>query len=161
MDNIEFEIQMELDGEKYYNEQAELNKGNRLESVFRLLAKDEHKHAEIVKKYADEKNFELSAENAFTEFENVFSNEKDFKLETTTDPLQVDAYRLALSKEQESIDLYKKMYDEAETDEGKKLFEYLIKQEEYHYNIFDNLVDHLRKAEDWVEDAEFGRRPKY
>ena len=161
MDNIEFAIQMELDGEKYYNEQAELNKGNRLEKVFRLLAKDEKQHAEIVRKYADEKNFELADDNSFTEFENVFSDEKDFKLETTTDPLQVDVYRLALTKEQESIDLYKKMMDEAETEDGKRLFGYLIKQEEYHYNIFDNLVDHLRKAEDWVEDAEFGRRPKY
>lgn len=161
MDNIQFAIQMELDGEKYYNEQAELNKGNRLESVFRLLAKDEQKHAEIVRKYADQKSFDLSEDNAYSEFENVFKNQEDFKLETTTDPLQVDAYRLALKKEQESIDLYMKMRDEAKTEDGRKLFEYLVKQEEYHYNIFDNLVDHLRKAEDWVEDAEFGRRPKY
>ena len=161
MDYIEFAIQMELDGEKYYNEQAEKNKGNRLEKVFRLLAEDEHRHADIVRKYADAKGYELDEKNALNEFKNVFSDEKDFGVEIEAMPHQIDAYRLALSKEQESIDLYKKMKDEAETDDGKKLFGYLVKQEEEHYNIFDNLVDHLRKAEDWVEDAEFGRRPKY
>ena len=149
MDNIQFAIQMELDGEKYYTEQAEKNKGNKLERVFRLLAEDEHRHAEIVRKYGDSKGYDLDDENAFNEFNNIFTNEGDFSLEITTDPHQVDVYRLALGKEQESINLYKKMMDEAETDDGKRLFEYLIRQEEYHYNIFDNIVDHLRKAEDW------------
>ncbi len=161
MDNIEFAIQMELDGKNFYNEQAEINKGKSLERVFRLLAEEEQKHADTIRKYADQKGYELDEQKALGEFKNIFTDEEDFKLETTVDPNQIDVYRLALSKEQESIDLYNKMKAEAETDDGKKLFGYLVKQEEEHYNIFDNLVDHLRKAEDWVEDAEFGRRPKY
>ncbi|MDY0236131.1 MAG: ferritin family protein [Gudongella sp.] len=161
MDNIKFAIQMELDGEKFYNEQAEKNKGNKLEEVFRFLAKDEHKHAELVKTFADAGGYVLDEGNALNEFNNIFTDEKDFSLKTTTDPRQIDAYRLALRKEKESIDLYKKMREESETDEGKKLFDYLVRQEEYHYSIFDNLEEHLRKAEDWVEDAEFGKRPKY
>ncbi len=161
MDYLEFAIQMELDGEKYYLEQAEQNKDTALYKVFTLLAKDEKKHADIVRNYANATNYELSEENAFTEFENVFSKQGDFKLELKEVPDQLDAYRLALSKEQESIDLYKKMHEEVEDEKGKALFAYLIKQEEYHYQIFDNVVQHLRKAEDWVEDAEFGVRDTY
>ncbi|WP_422486928.1 ferritin-like domain-containing protein [Gudongella sp. DL1XJH-153] len=161
MNNVEFAIQMEIDGENYYREQAEKNKGNALEKVFLNLADDEKKHADLVKKYADAMDYSLDEKNAFVEFESVFKSESDFKVEAKVDPNQLDAYRLALKKEQESIDLYKKMNEEAETEKGKKLFDYLVRQEEYHYKIFDDMVQHLRKAEDWVEDARFGRRDTY
>lgn len=161
MNYVEFAIQMELDGEKYYREQAEKNKGNALEKVFINLAEDEKRHAELVKNYADVMDYTLDEKNALTEFENVFKSESDFKVEIKTNPDQLDAYRLALKKEEESIELYKKMKDEADSDKGKKLFDYLIKQEEYHYKIFNDMIEHLRKAEEWVEDARFGKRETY
>ncbi len=161
MNYVEFAIQMEIDGENYYREQAEKNKGNALEKVFLNLADDEKKHADLVKKYAEAKDYSLDEQNAYVEFESVFKSESDFKVETTVDPNQLDAYRLALKKEQESIDLYKKMKEEAESEKGKNLFDYLVRQEEYHFKIFDDMVQHLRKAEDWVEDARFGRRDTY
>jgi len=45
---LKFAIQMELDGERYYLEQAELNKDNNLRPVFVMLAGEERKHAEIL-----------------------------------------------------------------------------------------------------------------
>ena len=161
MDYLEFAIKMELDGEKYYLEQAELNKDTALYKVFTLLAQDEKKHADLVRNYANATNYQLSDENAITEFENVFTNEDVFKVENKTMADQMDAYKMALTKEQESIDLYTKLHDEVDDEKGKALFVYLIKQEEYHYKIFDNVIEHLRKAEDWIEDAEFGVRDTY
>ena len=46
MTSLEFAINLEIEGEKYYRKQAELNKDNYLKVVFELLAKDEKKHAE-------------------------------------------------------------------------------------------------------------------
>lgn len=164
MNYVEFAIQMEIDGEKYYREQAEKNKGNLLEKVFLDLAEDEKRHAELVRNYADATDvmeYNLDEENALTEFENVFKKESDFKIDIKLNPDQLDAYRLALKKELESIDLYKKMKDEANSEKGKNLFDYLIKQEENHYKIFNDIIEHLMKAEEWVEDAEFGKREIY
>ena len=161
MSNVEFAIQMEIDGQKYYLEQAEKNKGTALEKVFVMLAKDEEKHEALVRNYAKAVEYEMSVENAITEFNNVFKSAEDFKTELKGMPEQIDAYRLALGKEKESIDLYQKMKDEASEEKDKALFDYLIKQEEYHFTIFDNLVQHLRIAEEWVEDAEFGKRDTY
>ena len=45
MNNFEFAIKREIDGENYYLEQAEANKGNALSTVFLSLAKDEENHA--------------------------------------------------------------------------------------------------------------------
>ena len=48
MRSYEFAIRMELDGEKYYMEQAEKHKNSGLYTIFLTLAKDERKHAQIL-----------------------------------------------------------------------------------------------------------------
>ncbi len=48
MDILVYAIKMELDGEKYYKEQAKLNRENNLYNVFMDLAKDESDHAKIL-----------------------------------------------------------------------------------------------------------------
>lgn len=158
MTALEFAIQMELDGEKYYLEQAEKNKDNNLYTVFKILADEERVHAEILEKHAKEIEYEMDESAAYTEFQNVFVSLDDFNVETKAAPDQLDGYRLALQKEQESIDLYEKMLAEAKRDEDRVLFEFLVEQEKIHYQVFDDITQHLIKAEQWVEDAEFGRR---
>ena len=44
MNSLEFAISMELEGGKYYREQAEKNQGNSLRTVFLMLAEDEDNH---------------------------------------------------------------------------------------------------------------------
>eukprot|EP00825_Cyclidium_porcatum_P042734 TRINITY_DN5911_c0_g1_i3.p1 TRINITY_DN5911_c0_g1~~TRINITY_DN5911_c0_g1_i3.p1 ORF type:complete len:169 (+),score=41.19 TRINITY_DN5911_c0_g1_i3:76-582(+) len=48
MNVLEFAIQMEQDGEKYYREQAELYTQNNLNVVCRMLADDEKMHAQLL-----------------------------------------------------------------------------------------------------------------
>ena len=74
---------------------------------------------------------------------------------------QLDFYRAATEMEQKSIDLYTGFLKEVEKDADKELFSYLIKQEQQHYNILDELSIMLRRAEEWVESAEFGDREEY
>jgi rubrerythrin len=60
--------------------------------------------------------------------------------------------------EKESIDLYQKFLSEATDDEEKKLYEFLIKQEEQHFEAFEEMSRLLQNAEWWIESPEFGRR---
>ncbi|MDI9441400.1 MAG: ferritin family protein [Bacillota bacterium] len=161
MSALKFAIQMELDGERYYLEQAELNKDNNLRPVFVMLAGEERKHAEILQQYADESDYNLTESGAYTEFKNVFADLDDFSVEVKTTPEQLDGYRLALEKEREMVELYEKMLQEAKTDQDRELFGFLIKEEKKHYQIFSDIIEHLLKAEQWVEDAEFGLREEY
>lgn len=161
MSALEFAIKLELDGEKYYNEQAQLNKDNELSSVFKILAAEERMHAEILERYAKDENYKLVDSKAYSEFESVFANMENFSSNIKTAPEQIDAYRLALTKEQEMIDLYKKMHKEVKSKQDKELFAFLVEQEKIHYRLFDDIIQHLIKAEQWVEDAEFGLREDY
>lgn len=161
MKNFERAIKMELDGETYYREQAKLNKDNSLNTVFLLLAEDERNHAKILESKFNKLSFQLDDNNILLESKNVFKGIRDFKSEIKKNPSQLDVYKLALVKEKESIDLYKKSLSEATNHEEKELFEYLVKQETDHFQIVEELILLLSRPDDWVESAEFGIREEY
>jgi rubrerythrin len=47
---------------------------------------------------------------------------------------------------------------QAEDNESRKIFEYLVNQEKEHLAVLDELALLLNKSNDWVEAAEFGVR---
>jgi rubrerythrin len=152
---------MELEGEKYYLRQAEINKLNALSVVFRMLAEDEHRHAEILQNKVKHLDYKLEQSETISEIDHIFKDLGDLKVEIKEIPNQIDAYQKALKAEKESIDLYTKSLAEATDEESKELFQYLVKQEQYHYTTLEELISLLSKAEEWVENAEFGLRKDY
>lgn len=161
MTAIEFAIKMELDGEKYYLEQSEKIEHAGLKAVFTLLAQEEREHADLLEKYAAKVDYEMKDSRVPAKFKGVFAGEQDLRVEYKARPEQLDAYNLALEKEKESIELYEKMGAEATTEDDKRLFAFLVEQEKIHYNTFQELIEHVIKAKQWVESAEFGLREDY
>ena len=161
MNNWKFAIDMELDGEKYYKEQANINKDNGLNVVCLMLAQDEKKHAQILTDKMNEKSFQLIESETLSKAKNIFKGMGDIKSEDKEIPSQLDFYRSATEKEKQSIDLYKEYLSKATENTEKELFQYLIKQEEKHYEVLDNIASLLIKPEEWVENAEFGIRKDY
>lgn len=158
MNILEFAINMELEGQNYYDEQARLNKDNGLFRVFSTLAEDEKNHAEILQNKKAGKDYTLT-DTKFSSIENVFGGD-DLKIsDIKTSPEQLDLYRFALDKEEESIKLYKKLLSKADAD--KELFNFLIKEEENHHKIIENIVEMVSRPKEWVESAEFGVRDDY
>ena len=160
MKSLEYAIQMERDGEKYYLEQAELYKGTHLAQVFRMLARDEQEHARILERHKGKLEYSLEEGQAYPAFQSVFQNLAAFEVEIKSIPEHLDVYEQALKMEEASIKLYQEMLAEAEM-RARRLFTFLVEQERQHQEVFAQVVEHLRKAEQWVESAEFGRREEY
>ncbi len=161
MNPMEFAINLEKNGEKYYREQAEKYKGTSVFNIFVMLANDENYHAQILEKKLANKEFELKDTAVVDESKDIFSKAEEFSSDIFSEPRQVDLLREALDKEEESIDLYQKLYDEAGNEEDSRLFMFLINEEKKHYKTIDELIKMHRHAEEWVEDAEFGNRDPY
>ena len=162
MTSLEFAINLEVEGEKYYRQQAELNKDNYLKVVFDLLAKDEKKHAEKLRNRSKHLVNDLKEKSALKEEDNIFLGLNDFFTKVNDESQkQLQAYEKALEIEQESIDLYEKLHSEAQDNDDKELFAYLIGQEKEHYQLFFNIIKLLNRPNEWVEDAEFGLREEY
>jgi rubrerythrin len=154
-------IKMEIDGEKYYRNLAEMNKDNHLHGVFQMLADDEKDHAHVLKQKEEHQKCTLKKGQTFQKASSVFQSLEEFKSEIKEIPSQIDSYRFALEKEQESIDLYTDLKEKAESGGDKEIYDFLIEQEKDHYKTINSLIDFLTKSEDWVESAEFGVREKY
>lgn len=161
MNVLEYAIKMELDGEKYYREQAQINKNNKLYTVCLMLAEDEKNHARILNQKLNEMVYELASIDTLAKAKNIFEDLGNLKMETKEVLSQLDFYSIAQEKEKQSINLYKDFLDKATNNQEKELFEYLIGQERQHYEVLEELVMLLRRAEEWVEAAEFGTRKEY
>lgn len=161
MNSLVYAIEMERQGEQYYRQQAASNGNNRLQVVFNLLADEEVKHAELLEKYVVHAVGELKESKALELASNVFAEMKDFENEYSAVPKQLDAYRAALGVERRSIELYRRLRDEADSQSDTDLFAFLVKQEEDHYAIVEDLVILVRRPTQWVEAAEFGLRKEY
>lgn len=157
MNGFDYAIKMEFDGETFYRELALENKDNDLKKVFISLAEDEKNHAKLIKEKQMGTN-SIVDEKDLACVENVFSGATDTVSEDY--PIeQLHAYRKALEMEEKSINLYKKLLAEAKED--KEIFEFLIEQEEDHYNVIEEIIEMLMRPQEWIESAEFGLRKKY
>jgi len=154
MNIFDYAIQMEVDGENFYRKQASINENSKLNKVFLSLAEDEKKHAEIIKEKLAGKDFLLEEADIETE-KNVFSDATglDYERGLTN---QSDLYEKALEMEEKSINLYKKLLDQSV--DNKDIFEFLIKQEEEHYRLLEEISIMVNRPNEWVESAEFGIR---
>lgn len=161
MNTLAFAINMELEGAKYYREQAEINKTNGLSTVFLLLARDEDVHAQILQDKMNNLPCDLVDNQTLAGARSVFKGIGDYKEETIALPRQIDLYRMALDKEKQSIDLYNEFFSEATDETDKHLFTYLLRQETTHFTIIEDIIMLVNRPEDWVEDAEFGIREEY
>lgn len=161
MNILEFAINMEIEGEKYYKDQAEINKDNALSTVFLYLAKDEENHAKILQNKVNGLSDELTDNETLTKAKSVFQEISNYSNKIMEIPRQLELYRAALEKEKESIELYRKLLSETASDEEKILYEYLVKQEASHIAILESIILLVSRPNEWVESAEFGLREQY
>jgi len=161
MDALELALSLELDLEKYYKEQAEKNKNNSLNIVFTMLAKEEEKHADILLGKADLFTMSVNEESILIESRKVFGQLKDFESDISDLPSQLDSYLFALDMEHKSLDFYHGLKDNAQDEHAQKTYDYLIKQEEIHCVLLEELVKLTTRPKEWVESAEFGIREDY
>ena len=161
MTAVEFAIKMELDGMKFYSELAEKNKGNKLDVVFTLLADEEKKHADIIKKHAGASDVSMKDNPELSKVGNVFSDiEYGSNPEMKVYISQADGYREARQKEKESVELYEKLLLETSDAKEKELFSYLVGQEKEHLTLMDSLVELVDKLNK-TASAEFGLTDDY
>ncbi len=64
------------------------------------------------------------------------------------------AYEVAMGLERDSYDLYRRLAAEAETAEVKKFFEFLMGEENNHYEILQDTMQYLNKPKDWYREQE-------
>lgn len=159
MNGIELAIKLEMDGKRFYLEQAERTEDSGLKSIFHTLAEEESIHARILKNKAETLPYELV--DTYAEIKNIFVEIGAYKDLIKQMPDAVDVYLMALENEKKGIDLYRQMQNETTDERDKKIFEFIIEQENSHCKVLEQLVELINRPNEWVEAAEFGVRKEY
>ena len=161
MELFDLALTMENDLISFYRNQAELHKESKLHSVFNLLQKEEVNHAKILQSYKEHLVLPLKSSEVLAEVKGIFEEIDDINNEIKDIPSQLDVYRVALDKEEQSLKFYQELSDKAVDDQAKEVFGFLIKQEDIHCVIIEEIIKMVSRPEEWVESAEFGLREEY
>lgn len=161
MNFLEFALQTEMDGIDFYTAKAEENKENSLHKVFIFLAKDELRHASLIRALGAEKFPALPDNDALACKESVFDNAETLTDGFYTSSAQLTTYYMAREIEKKSIDLYNKELHNSKDPREQEVFRFILNQEQKHFELFEELCLRVGRPDEWIETAEFGPRDEY
>jgi rubrerythrin len=150
MNAVEIAIKMETDAINFYREAAERVKHPAGKKMLLSITEDEKRHLEILSQIFKEINITVEEVSPMKNIGTIFESLKDEmmqRVEATTDELE--AFKIAMQMEKESVEFYKKARSEAQTKKEESLFERLTKEEQEHYDIFANTYFFLSDTGSW------------
>jgi rubrerythrin len=155
MDALELARNIETEGKEYYTKLAKESPEPSLAGVFSFLAKEEQRHFDIFDALQKKRPATTQPGTVLAEAKKMFSGlSSHFALpELFYD--YTAAYMRALEMEQKSIALYDGMLGSASSDEDKKVFSFLIKEEQKHEHLIEHLIEFVNKPNVFLETAEF------
>ncbi len=153
-------IQLEQEGAAYYEEQAEKHPESALHSIFKTLAQAERRHELALLEYRRQHAFTLPEATLAME-KTFFATAADVEVEYYLVPRALDVYLTALDMERKSIRLYQDQLDQTADEAEKALLEWLVTEEQQHYDQLDKLIEMIRHGDEYVTHAMFTNMPEY
>ena len=150
MNAIEIAIKMETDAINFYSKAAERIKHPVGKKMLLAITEDEKRHLDVLSQIFEEIDIKIKDVSPMKNIKTVFESMKDEmteRIEATTDELE--AFKIAMQMEKESVEFYKRAGSEAQTEKEKSLFERLVKEEQEHYDIFANTYLFLSDTGSW------------
>jgi len=160
MDIFEYAMQMEKDGEDYYRQLARQTKNKGLKTILTMLADEEVKHFNTVKKMITEKP-QMVETTILSNAKNIFVQLKESGEKFDSDIQQKELYLKAQDIEKKSQDFYTEKANEVKEKYQKDIFLELAEEEKKHYFLLENIIEFVSRPETWLENAEFHHLDEY
>jgi rubrerythrin len=161
LEAIKYATRMEIQGRSFYEHVAGVTKSEHGKKVFRKLAEDEighiQKFSEIFTSVLGNDEWKAYIEKEEMEKQTVLGElkarvEKRGQEEKATD---LEALRIGLELERNSIDYYNKQARNTENAVLKDLFSRIISEEQFHYDLLQAQYDNITGSGFWFDMAEF------
>ncbi|MGB9745263.1 MAG: ferritin family protein [Desulfurella sp.] len=119
-----------------------------------MLAADETRHYKIIEKFK-EGVYEYLPTSTFDNVPNLFKKLKNQNSDFSDEQNLLDVYSKAIKIEIDSRDFYNQKSLESDNENEKNILQLISKEEDKHRIILENLMEFIRKGQEWVESAEF------
>ena len=158
MNLFDFAMQMELEGKKYYEKLKAETPIVGIQKIFSILAADEQKHYEVLYDMKLEVEMEMTDSTALEQAKDIFKFLQINEAQLGKLHSKKDAYQQAVRMEADSIKLYEDIARQ-ETENGNldivPLVVKIIREEQEHYNIMQNIHDYNAAYERMIPWREF------
>lgn len=159
MNVFEYALQMEIDGEKFYNDLAAATSHPGLRRVMIMLAHEEVKHYQMITAMMKHKKLIAPTVGLFDKAKHIFEKANEEFGEMTIDPQEEEFYLRVAKMEAENGNFYAEKALEAEDAEEKSFLEFLAEEEHKHEYLMLNLLDFIKEPQTWMADAEWSATP--
>ena len=158
---LEKAMEIERQGRAFYLEAAERIRDPMGKAVFQTLAREEVEHVRLLQAEYET----ISSEQDWMELDEarvcevqtplkLFPDKRDTAYVIPADATDLEALELAMEFEEQGYDLYVKAGEETDDPKGKKVFEFLAKQENAHYAFLQKTHEYLNTEGAWYFDEE-------
>lgn len=155
MNVFDFAMKMELQGKACYENLAASTKVLGLKTIFSGLAADEQKHYDVFRELKEGKAWTMADSRMLEQAKNVFSEMLADKDRLVTLHEDLDAYRVGLKIEADSVKLYEDMAKQEQDQDTMQLYLRIANEEKKHYNILENVCDFVMRPKYYLEWREF------
>ena len=155
MNIFEFAMKMELDGKAYYEKLAAETPVTGLKAIFTNLAADEQKHHDTIKELQAGSVGAMADTKVLADTKNLFQILVKDKDTASSLKKSLDGYQFARKVEADSVRFYEDMAKKETNPANVKLIQKIIKEEQDHYNILDNLYDFTLAPQNYLAWGEF------
>ena len=158
-------IELERKGHDLYISAAEKTTNKLGKETLRAIAAKEIDHIKAIEKFIE--IFEAKSSDFNKAIERVRPMEKKDYLRTIVSKLGKEletkvspdanlekAYQTAMVFEKDSYELYKKLAGEVSELQAKKFFEFLMGEENMHYELLQDTLEYLNKPGEWFKQQE-------
>ncbi|TET23461.1 MAG: hypothetical protein E3J78_02255 [Candidatus Cloacimonadota bacterium] len=158
IDAIKVAIQMEIEGQKFYEEATSKTDNELGKKMFEKLAQDEAVHQKTFQKMFDTITGSSEWKGLAERSPNigkvpVFDGEVEKKGNVNQSDL--DALRIGMESERKSIEHYRKAAEATLDHLAVKILNTIKEEEEYHYDLLQAQLDYLSKSGYWFDVAEY------
>lgn len=160
MNAIDYALKMEIDGKTFYEKQSKASTDPRIKQIFDMLAKDEQRHYDIINGF--KKSFyNYNGTDTFKTTKNIFSDMLNKKQTFSAEINVFDIYKQAIEMEKKSVELYSNEAIKSKNKDEKAVLLKLSEEEKKHQVILENLMEFIRKGDEWVESPEFSHLDEF
>ncbi|MBW2966603.1 ferritin family protein [Candidatus Woesearchaeota archaeon] len=152
---LKYALDFEIKGEKIYRSIAENSEDEFVKNTFNGLADDEVVHEKVIKEYMEGKADFSALQKVTLDPKRFFGTvTEEFKQRAKKHGAELKPFDTGIELEKQSIAYYKEQFGKAKTEEAKKFFEFLIKQEEFHLKTLQEAKDFLGDPENFYVEFE-------
>jgi rubrerythrin len=162
MNIFDYAMQMELDGQAFYERLAADAQAEGLKSIFSSMAVDESKHYDLFKQMKEASaTLSMVDSTALDGAKNFFTELQKQGTALSPDTKSLEAYRYAMQVEADSATLYREAAEKETNQAIRELLLRIANEERKHLNILENVFEFVNAPNQSLVWGEFSNLKEF